>query len=157
MLCSAKLAQDTDNARQQLQAALDNGSALTKFSDMVTALGGPSDFVENMEDYLPQAPIIKPLIASSTGVISAVHTREIGLAVVQLGGGRSRADQKIDHAVGLDRILKIGEPVKQGDTLLRVHVQNEQQFLDVQEKLAQAFEISDSAPTSLKPVYETVR
>jgi thymidine phosphorylase len=157
MVCSAKLASDTTEARAMLQTALDNGEALKKFSLMVHALGGPEDFVENMENYLPTAPLVLTIPAPSTGVISAVHTRELGLAVVQLGGGRSRADQKIDHAVGLDKIIKIGESVQQGEPLVEVHVQNQKQFDDVQERLKNAFEISDTAPEELKPVYETIR
>jgi thymidine phosphorylase len=157
MVCSAKLASDTTEARTMLQTALDNGEALKKFSLMVHALGGPEDFVENMENYLPKAPMVKTIPAPSTGTVSAVHTRELGLAVVQLGGGRSRADQEIDHAVGLDKIIKIGESVQQGEPLVEVHVQNQKQFDDVKSRLTSAFEISDAAPTELKPVYDTIR
>jgi len=124
---------------------------------MVHALGGPADFVEKMDSYLPKAPLIIELTAPKSGVIHKIHTREIGLAVVQLGGGRSRADQKIDHAVGLDNIMKLGETVQQGQSLVQVHVQNEAQFQDVKERLLNAFEISDTAPKRPIPVYETVR
>ncbi len=157
MLCSAKLAKDLADARTQLQTVLDNGKALEKFSLMVHALGGPADFVEKMDSYLPKAPLIIELTAPKSGVIHKIHTREIGLAVVQLGGGRSRADQKIDHAVGLDNIMKLGETVQQGQSLVQVHVQNEAQFQDVKERLLNAFEISDTAPKRPIPVYETVR
>jgi thymidine phosphorylase len=157
MLCSAKLATDLTDARQQLQTALDSGLALTKFSQMVTALGGPEDFVEKMDTSLPKAPLVIDLPAPASGIVSKIHTREIGLAVVQLGGGRSRADQQIDHAVGLDQIVKLGETVTQGSPLLQVHVQSQKQYDEVKARLLEAFEISDSAPTSPTPVYETVR
>ena len=157
MLCTAKLATNLANARVQLQTCLDNGKALEKFSLMVHALGGPADFVEKMDIYLPKAPLIIDLPAPKSGIIYKIHTREIGLAVVQLGGGRSRADQSIDHAVGLDNIVKLGEAIEQGQTLLQVHVQNDAQYQDVKERLLNAFEISDTAPDALIPVYETVR
>ena len=157
MLCTAKLATNLANARVQLQTCLDNGKALEKFSLMVHALGGPADFVEKMDIYLPKAPLIIDLPAPKSGIIHKIHTREIGLAVVQLGGGRSRADQSIDHAVGLDNIVKLGEAIEQGQTLLQVHVQNDAQYQDVKERLLNAFEISDTAPDALIPVYETVR
>jgi len=157
MLCSAKLAENTEQALAKLQAALDDGSALDKFAKMVHALGGPADFVENMDTYLPKAPLVKPLLSPESGYISDIKTRELGLAVVQLGGGRSRADQKIDHAVGLDKILKPGEKITQGEPLLYVHVQNEKQFDDVKSNLLNAFSISKVAPESLPAVYEVIR
>lgn len=157
MVCSAKLAETTAEARDKLQAGLDSGKALEVFSKMVAALGGPTDFVENMESYLPKADLILPLSAPSSGVITEVKTREVGLAVVQLGGGRSRADQVIDHAVGLDNIVKIGEHVQAGDPLMRVHVRNQQQFDDVQRALLNAITVSGGPAPELKPVYEIIR
>lgn len=157
MLCSAKLAENLAEANQKLEEVLANGKALEVFSRMVEALGGPADFVEKMEDYLPKAPLILDLTAPTSGFVSGIKTREIGLAVVQLGGGRSRADQVIDHAVGLDDIVKIGASVKAGDRLMTVHVQNQQQFDDVRAKLLDAVEISAEAPAALQSVYETVR
>lgn len=157
MLCSAKLAENLAEANQKLEEVLANGKALEVFSRMVEALGGPADFVEKMEDYLPKAPLILDLTAPTSGFVNGIKTREIGLAVVQLGGGRSRADQVIDHAVGLDDIVKIGASVKAGDRLMTVHVQNQQQFDDVRAKLLDAVEISAEAPAALQSVYETVR
>lgn len=157
MLCSANLAANTDEANQQLQQALDSGRALQKFSDMVTALGGPADFVEKMDTYLPKAPIIAPIEAPTSGVITGIKTREIGLAVVELGGGRSRADQQIDHAVGFDDILKPGESVRQGDPLLVAHVQDQAQLDAVKNRVLNAFTIADQSPETYPAVYETIR
>lgn len=157
MLCSAKLADSLDDANRQLEAVLESGKALDVFSRMVSALGGPADFVGKMDEYLPKAPLILDLPAPTSGFISGIKTREIGLAVVQLGGGRSRADQVIDHAVGLDQIVKIGESVNTGDCLMRVHVQNQQQYDDVKQALLTAVEIAPEAPAALQSVYETIR
>lgn len=157
MLIAARLAVSSNDARKKLQDCLDSGAALTTFSNMVTALGGPADFVENMEKYLPKAPLVFELPAPDTGVITGIKTREIGIAVVELGGGRSRADQSIDHAVGLEQILKIGEAVDQGQPLMTVHVQTEAQFEAVRARLTDAFTIGYDPIPELKPVYETVR
>ena len=157
MLCSAKLAATIAEAEVMLETVLENGKALEVFSKMVTALGGPADFVDNMDSYLPKAPLILDLPAPTSGYVSGIKTRDIGLAVVQLGGGRSRADQVIDHAVGLDNIIKIGEAVNAGDALMSVHVQNQQQFEDVRQKLLEAIEISAEATAAPQSVYETVR
>ncbi len=157
MLCSAELATNVQEARDKLQSALDDGSALTKFSQMVFALGGPEDFVTNMDSYLPRAPLVLPLNATASGYISHIKTREIGLAVVKLGGGRSRADQQIDHAVGLDKILKIGEAVNEGEPLMVVHVQNQEQFEQVKDQLMDAFTLSTEVTIAPPAVYETIR
>jgi thymidine phosphorylase len=156
MLVSAKLADNRDQANDKLQAVLDNGKALEVFSKMVGALGGPNDFVENMESYLPHAPLILTLDAPQSGFVNALKTRDLGLAVVQLGGGRSRADQQIDHAVGLDKIVKPGEYVEKGSPLMEVHVRNQAQFENVKESLGSAFSFSEQAPEAIKSVYETV-
>jgi thymidine phosphorylase len=76
--------------------------------------------------------------------------------VVKLGGGRSRADQKIDHAVGLDKIVKPGEPIKAGEPLLYVHVQSQAQFDQVEQMLRDAIVIAEQPCESLTPVFETI-
>ncbi|TXR54103.1 thymidine phosphorylase [Reinekea thalattae] len=157
MLLSAKITDSLEQAHEKLTEALDNGSALKKFSDMVSALGGPSDFVEKMDDYLPKAPLILPLAAPTSGYIKEIKARDLGVAVVKLGGGRSRAEQKIDHAVGLDQILKPSEAVKAGEPLLYVHAQTQQQFDDIEALLLDAIIISDTPCEPLKAVFETVR
>jgi len=156
MVVSAKLADTLESARNKLQSVLDDGSALKKFADMVTALGGPADFIEKMEDYLPKAPLVLPLNSAQTGFIQEIKTRDLGVAVVKLGGGRSRADQKIDHAVGLDKIVKPGEPITAGEPLLYVHVQNQEQFDQVEQMLRDAISIADTACKPLDPVFETI-
>jgi thymidine phosphorylase len=156
MLVSAKLASSQEQALEKLQAVLDNGKALEVFSKMVGALGGPNDFVEKMESYLPSAPLKLTLNAPQAGYIAALKTRDVGLAVVQLGGGRSRADQQIDHAVGLDKILKPGVYVEQGAQLMEVHVRNQAQFDSVKDSLLSAFTYSEQKPDAIKSVYETI-
>lgn len=157
MLVSARLAENSEDARKQLTAVLENGKALKVFADMVHALGGPADFVEKMDEYLPKAPLILPLPAPTNGTIAGIKTRDVGLAVVQLGGGRLRADQKIDHAVGLTDILKIGETVQTGEPLCHVHVQTQQQFDDIKAMLLNAFDIQRGSAEAPAPVYETVK
>lgn len=157
MVVSAGLAESVDEARTMLQAKLDDGSALEKFSQMVHALGGPEDFVDNMGQYLPKAELIIDLPAPSTGYVSDIQTRDIGLAVVKLGGGRLRADQKIDHAVGLDNIVKPGEAVQAGAPLMQVHVRNQAQYDDIKAQLLAAVTIADTAPDANPAVYEVIR
>ncbi|MCH8529468.1 MAG: thymidine phosphorylase [Saccharospirillum sp.] len=156
MLVSGGLAKNTDQARDALQSSLDSGAALERFDRMVSALGGPSDFSEKADEYLPKAPIIKAISAERDGIVQPMAVRDIGLAVVALGGGRTRADQRIDHAVGLTDIVKPGTTVKAGDTLAVAHVRNDEQFDDARERLRRAIPVGDEAAKALAPIYERI-
>ena len=104
-----KLADNTEHARAKLMEVLDNGKAAECFGKMVAGLGGPADFVENYDNYLDKAEIIKPVYADDDGVVSAMDTRAIGMAVVGMGGGRRVATDEIDYAVGFDNFIRLGE------------------------------------------------
>ncbi|WP_292222275.1 thymidine phosphorylase, partial [Mesorhizobium sp.] len=105
MLQSAGLVSSQQDGLRRATEALAGGRAASVFGRMVAVLGGPADFVENPEKYLPTAPVELAVRAEQAGFVTGIATRDIGLAVVTLGGGRSRPDDKIDHAVGLTRLL----------------------------------------------------
>ena len=84
---------------------------------MIGALGGPVDFVEKREEYIPVAENILDFTSPSTGYLKSVNGRILGQAVIELGGGRKQADDTLDLSVGLDRFVHIGEKVEQGDPL----------------------------------------
>lgn len=156
MLVSGSLANSIGEARTRLQQALDSGAALERFSRMVSTLGGPADFAERADEYLPTAPIIQPVVAERDGIIQPLNVRDIGLAVVAIGGGRTRADQRIDHAVGLTNIIKPGIKVQAGDVLAMAHVRDEGQLADVRARLGTAIPVADHDVESLPPVYERI-
>ena len=79
-----------------------SGAAAERFERMVAALGGPPDFLDDFEAHLAGAPEIADVTADATGFVAAIDTRALGLAVVELGGGRRRASDTIDPAVGLE-------------------------------------------------------
>ncbi|MBB6252408.1 thymidine phosphorylase [Nitrospirillum iridis] len=117
-----KLAPDLDAARAKVERALADGSAADRFQRMVTALGGPADFLERSEKYLVAAPVVRDIHAESAGVVSAVDTRAVGIAVVALGGGRTRPQDGVDHRVGFTDIVGLGDRVESGGRpLARVH------------------------------------
>ena len=102
------LARDEAAALQRVDAVLDDGSALEHFARMVAALGGPTDFCERAAHYLPTAPVQQPVLARQAGWVCAMATRDIGLAVIELGGGRRRASDRIDHRVGFSDFVSLG-------------------------------------------------
>ncbi|MFM2278234.1 MAG: Thymidine phosphorylase, partial [Pseudomonadota bacterium] len=125
MLVNAGLAADTESALAKANAALDSGEARTIFGRMVTALGGPEDFLDQWRNYLPKAPVIRPVPAPKAGFVSAYATRAIGLAVIGMGGGRLRPDDHIDHRTGFSAIHPISSRVEKGEALALVHAADE--------------------------------
>jgi thymidine phosphorylase len=103
------------------EAALTSGRALEVFARMVSQLGGPADLVENAILYLPRAPVSKPCVATRAGMISAMDTRTIGVAVLAMGGGRRDAADTIDPRVGLTDVCALGDRIEVGQPLAMVH------------------------------------
>ena len=94
MLVNAGISSSLEAATLQAQKALESGDALDSFGRMVRALGGPGDFAARWKAHLPAAPVIKPVPAPADGWIAAFATRKIGLAVIALGGGRTRPNAR---------------------------------------------------------------
>jgi thymidine phosphorylase len=128
LLVSAGMAQDIASARCMLEATLASGKAAEHFDRMVSLLGGPTNFLSSHDKYLKRAPIIKPVYADAEGVVSSITTRNLGLAVIELGGGRRVASDSINHAVGLDNLLGKGFRADTETPLCFVHAQTESDF-----------------------------
>lgn len=124
MLINSKLAANESEALAKIDKALTSGKAAEIFSKMISALGGPTDLLENPWRSMNKANHIIEILSPSNGYIKAMQTRDIGFSVVGLGGGRISNDQVIDHSVGFDRILPIGTRVNRGDILARVHAKS---------------------------------
>ena len=156
MLISAKLASDEQDARAKLQAVLDNGKAAEIFGRMVTGLGGPADFMERYDAYLPKAGIVRPVYAAQSGFVTAMDTRELGLAVVAMGGGRRAAGDKLDYAVGLTDFIRLGQSVEADKPLALIHAQTEAQFAEAARMVQAAVKIGDTRPEALPEVYRRI-
>lgn len=157
MLVSANLAENTQQALIKLQIVLDNGRAAELFSKMVTSLGGPHDFVENYDNHLTAAPIIRPVFATKSGFVSAMDARELGMAIVNMGGGRRISSDNIDYAVGLSDIVSIGDKVDTKTPIVMVHAQTEQQFLSAQKTILEALQYNHTKAPIEPQVYESIR
>ncbi|MRX32849.1 thymidine phosphorylase [Aminobacter sp. MDW-2] len=124
MLLSAGRASSQREGLQRARTALEDGTAADIFGRMVFVLGGPVDFVTNAAKYLPKADVELVVKAPRGGFVSAIATRDIGLAVVALGGGRTRPEDKVDHAVGITGLLPVGAEVRAGEALARIHARS---------------------------------
>ena len=118
-LVLARLDANVETARKRLAAALYHGHAAEHFARMVAARGGPRDVLH--EAALPLAPVQRAVPAPGSGYVAAVDTRALGLAVVELGGGRRRGGDGIDPRVGLAQCRALGSAVHSGDALAIVH------------------------------------
>ena len=128
LLVLANIAKDAKAARAVLEKTLASGEAAERFQRMVSVLGGPKDFVEKADAHLPKAPIIRPVLAKKAGKIAAIETRALGLAVIELGGGRRVASDRIDHAVGLTGLAGKGKAVAKGEPLAMIHARDAASF-----------------------------
>ena len=148
MLRLSGLATDADMGKALLEETLASGAACERFARMVTALGGPANFVETARDHLPEADVQVPVLPLEAGKVAAVDTRAIGLAVVELGGGRRRASDGIDHAVGLTGLAGKGAEVGPDRPLALVHAADAD-VAEITAKLVQdAYKIGDPAPAA---------
>lgn len=138
-----------DVARTLCEEALDSGAAAEKFGQMVSALGGPTDFMENMDAHLAAAPIVRDVFASAKGKVSAINTKGVGMAVVALGGGRRMPTDKIDYAVGFDQLAGLGEAIDANKPIARIHARDETSAVEAERRLAEAYEIGARAPEHL--------
>jgi len=157
MLVLGELAADIGEGRNKLQAVLDNGRAAEVFGEMVTALGGPADFVENYDNYLEKAEIVRPVYAPVAGVVQSMDTRALGMAVVSMGGGRRRASDSIDYAVGLSDMISLGEEASADKPLAMVHVRNDDQFAEAEKSIQQAVVTGEGKLEEKPQVYRRIR
>lgn len=147
---------DRQAARHKAQEAVASGKAAEIFARMVSALGGPADFLERHSYYLPVAPVVKPVHAEQSGYVSAVNGRAIGNAVITLGGGRRSIDDKLDLAVGFAAVAPIGAEVGPDRPLAVVHAANEADAERAAANFRSAVTLSDDQPATRPVVYETL-
>ena len=108
-----------------IEEALNSGRAAELFAKMVHAMGGPSNFAESWQHVLPEATVLREVTLEKSGFIKAVDTRALGEVVVHLGGGRLRDGDRIDPAVGLSAIARIGDKVTVKTPVAMVHASDE--------------------------------
>lgn len=118
----AGLASDMAQARKKIENAFNSGAAAECFARMIAALDGPKDVFACA---LPLAPVMREITAPNDGVVAQYETRAIGLAVIDLGGGRRQPEDRVDPCVGFSAIAPVGTVVMRGDPLALVHAADE--------------------------------
>jgi thymidine phosphorylase len=156
MVALGGLAPDAVAGRAKAEAALADGRAAEVFARMVAALGGPDDFLEHSARYLAHASVIRPCNAERSGYVAGMDARQVGIAVVALGGGRSHADDAIDPSVGLTDVVDVGTAVRAGSLLCVVHAASDADADQAIEILQRAIRIEDGAPADRPTIIDRI-
>ncbi|MCX5567828.1 thymidine phosphorylase [Kaistia nematophila] len=155
MLITAGRADGVSAARDRIETAIASGHAAEIFGRMVAGLGGPADFVERVDDYLPKAAVVRDVLAEGDGHVAAIDTRAVGIAVIELGGGRRVASDPIDLSVGFSGLAGMGTRVDAQTPLARVHARSEAEAAHAARLLRAAYRLG-SRPEVTATVYERV-
>jgi thymidine phosphorylase len=156
MLAVSGLASSPVDAQAKLEAALTGGRAAEVFAKMVRGLGGPSALLENPDQFLPSAPVVLEVKSSEAGFVSRMDTRDLGLAVVALGGGRSRVEDTIDHSVGIIFQAALGDKISTGQTLAIVHAANSSRAEAAAKAVLRHIHLAPTPPESSPVILTTI-
>ncbi len=158
LLVLGELHADVASARAAAAGALQSGRAAERFAAMVAELGGPSDLIDAPSRHLPSAPVVQAVEPAWPGVVSAIDVRAVGIAIVNLGGGRAREDDLVDHSVGLTEVAALGERVDPGGRpLALVHARDDDGARRAADAVRAAFVLGDPPAAIPGPVAEIQR
>ncbi|HEY4105968.1 MAG TPA: thymidine phosphorylase, partial [Polyangiaceae bacterium] len=155
MLLLAKTERSHAAARAKLERALDSGAAFDRFVRMVKAHGGDTRAVEDPQR-LPKAKAKVEVRATSSGYLSETNAYQLGLASVALGAGRTRADQAVDPAAGIELLVQRAERVSRGDTLAVIHARTKSLAESEIPRVKAAFRLATRKPKARKLVLERI-
>jgi pyrimidine-nucleoside phosphorylase len=133
---------DADEASAAVNNAVTTGAAYETFVKLVERQGGDPAAIEDVQ-LLPKAPHTERITAASDGYVSRCDAYEIGLASVRLGAGRSRKEDDIDPGVGIEVLVRVGDPVSAGDPLVEITYRDSASLASAQSVLSNTFVISE--------------
>ncbi len=151
----AGVAGSTLSAKQTVQRHLTDGSALEKFKELIKAQGGDASYIDHPEKF-PQAKHIRKLPAPKRGYVHTINAAMIAKGVHLLGAGRENPHDRIDYAVGVSEIKKVGTQVKQGEPLMMIHYNDEAKLEQALEYFKNAYRLAPKRPTPPLLIVERV-
>jgi thymidine phosphorylase len=153
MLVIGGIESDRSKALARADAAVTSGDAAEAFDRMVAALGGPEGFVGSYGEHLPQARVLRPVEAGREGYIAEVDAFAVGNAIIALGGGRRKVEDRLDLSVGFTAVLPVGTEVRRRSPLAMVHANSEAKAAAAAELLRKAYRIADAKPADRPVIY----
>ena len=156
MLQVSGIESDHATALARVDDAVTSGRALEIFARMVHGMGGPADFVDEYERYLPTAATVIPVYAAGTGYLGGVDAFRLGSAVIELGGGRRKREDKLDLAVGLADVAHIGSPVDAEKPLAMIHAASPDDAERAADLVRSACQVVDTVPDITPVIHESL-
>ena len=143
MLMAGGKSDSFEESKELLKKTIENGSALQKLAEFVEAQGGDSRAVFD-SSLLPQASIVEEIKSTRSGYISHIECDEIGICSLILGGGRETKESEIDLSVGLILHKKVGDYVKEGESLVQIHANDQAKLEAAKDRFIKAYEFSNT-------------
>jgi thymidine phosphorylase len=145
LLVQCGLYSSKPDARMALESVRDNGLALEKWAKGIEAMGGDPKVAERPEAVLPEANVVRQVLCPREGFLAGYNVRQVGMTVVELGGGRTNPDAKVDPSVGLTSLPLAGTFFHQGDPMVTIHAATEADGLRAERRWLNALTWSDEA------------
>ena len=156
LLVNCGIAKNIANAKGLLQKSIDKGYAFERFVKMAVSLGANKDILEDYENKLPTAKYIEPIYAKTSGYVSKIDTRSIGLGVIMLGGGRTHPEQNINYTTGFTSFCQIGDKIDEKTPLCYIHAENKDKIKEVSNLVKDAITISDKKVKTKSAIIERI-
>lgn len=156
LLVLGGLVASRSEGNEKVQNLLESGQAAEHFARMVAGQGGPPDLLDRPGKYLPSAAISRPVFLDMPGVVTCMDTQSIGYAVVYLGGGRRRAKDIIDPAVGLENLCTLGQQLDAHTPLATIHAACESDWQEAAARLKSAIELDEPNAVTPPVIYERI-
>jgi|TARA_B110000091_G_scaffold167208_1_gene178940 thymidine phosphorylase len=146
-----------EESLKQINTVLANGKAAEKFERMINALGGSNSFLSTYKKELSNNTFVQDIYLEKQGWIKEIKTRDLGLLLIELGGGRKQVDDKINYHVGYDNVLGIGECVDSSTPVIKVYANSKDDFNKVKNSIINCFIVSDQEVKETESIYEVIK
>ena len=145
-----------EEALKKIDTVISNGEAAEKFEKMVAALGGASNILSSYNTELQIDAFKKDIYIQQSGYVQKIKTRDLGLVLIELGGGRKQVTDKINFNVGYDNVLSVGDKVGGSTPLLTLYCHSDKDFENVEKKIEKCFLIGDDEVANNSDIYEVI-
>ena len=142
---------------KQINTVLENGKAAEKFEKMVNALGGSKSFLSTYKKELSNRMFAEDIYLGKQGWIKEIKTRDLGLLLIELGGGRKQVDDKINYHVGYENILGVGESIDVSTPVIKVYANSKDSFDKIKSSIINCFIISDQEVIKNQSICEVIK
>lgn len=155
MIHLAGIAADFQSAYELAEKTLRDGGAIEKFRQLVSAQGGDVSVIDDPSK-LAKAPFQREVVSPRSGYLHEQHAGEIGLTAMELGAGRTKKGDPVDHAVGIVLEHKVGDVIEAGERLFTVHARHEQDANQAATRLLACARVNSEALDPLPLFYKVI-